>query len=154
MIPFLEFAKLNAPYRDELMQAVSNVIDSGHYVFGEKMVEFEQSFAKYCGVKHAIGVGNGLDAITLIFRAYKELGLMQEGDEVLVPSNTYIASLLSITENRLVPILIEPDFATYNVDPSFLEAKITKRQRQYSPCIYTGRFRTPRKCKELLISMG
>lgn len=129
MIPFLEFAKLNAPYRDELMQAVSNVIDSGHYVFGEKMVEFEQSFAKYCGVKHAIGVGNGLDAITLIFRAYKELGLMQEGDEVLVPSNTYIASLLSITENRLVPILIEPDFATYNVDPSFLEAKITKKTK-------------------------
>ncbi len=129
MIPFLEFAKLNAPYKKELMDAVSEVIDRGYYILGEKVEEFEKKFAAYCGVAHAVGVGNGLDALTLIFRAYKEMGLMNEGDEVLVPANTYIASILAITENRLVPVLIEPDIATYNIDPSLLEAKITSRTK-------------------------
>ena len=129
MIPFLEFAKLNAPYKKELMDAVSGVIDSGHYVLGEKVLEFEHAFAAYCGVKHAIGVGNGLDALTLIIRGYKEMGVMKEGDEVLVPSNTYIASILAITENRLTPILVEPNMNTYNIDVSKLEEKITPKTK-------------------------
>ncbi len=129
MIPFLEFAKLNAPYKKELMDAVSEVIDRGHYILGEQVEEFEKKFAAYCGVAHAVGVGNGLDALTLIIRGYKELGIFQEGDEILVPANTYIASILAITENRLVPILIEPDITTYNIDPSLLEAKITSRTK-------------------------
>lgn len=129
MIPFLEFAKLNTPYKNELMDAVSDVIDTGYYILGGKVTEFENAFAEYCGTKHAIGVGNGLDALTLIIRGYKELGVMKEGDEVLVPSNTYIASILAITENRLVPVLVEPDLATFNIDPSLLEAKITPKTK-------------------------
>ncbi len=129
MIPFLEFAKLNTPYKNELMDAVSEVIDTGYYILGGKVTEFENAFAEYCGTKHAIGVGNGLDALTLIIRGYKELGVMKEGDEVLVPSNTYIASILAITENRLVPVLVEPDLATFNIDPSLLEAKITPKTK-------------------------
>jgi dTDP-4-amino-4,6-dideoxygalactose transaminase len=129
MIPFLEFSKLNAPYKKELMDAVSDVIDNGQYILGAKVVEFENAFAEYCGTKHAIGVGNGLDALTLIIRGYKELGVMKEGDEILVPSNTYIASILAITENRLVPVLVEPDLATYNIDPILLEAKITPKTK-------------------------
>ena len=84
MIPFLEFAKLNAPYKKELMDAVSDVIDNGQYILGSKVAEFEKVFAEYCGVKHAIGVGNGLDALTLIIRGYIELGMMKEGDEVTI----------------------------------------------------------------------
>ncbi len=129
MIPFLEFAKINAPYKQELIDAVSDVIGTGHYILGEKVAEFERQFAAYCGTKYAIGVGNGLDALTLILRAYKELGVMSEGDEVLVPSNTYIATILAVTENRLVPILVEPDINTYNIDPILLEAKITPKTR-------------------------
>ena len=129
MIPFLEFAKLNAPYKKELMDAVSDVIDAGYYILGGKVTQFEKAFAEYCGTKHAIGVGNGLDALTLIIRAYKELGVMQEGDEVLVPSNTYIASILAVTENRLVPVLVEPDINTYNIDPAKLEDKITPKTK-------------------------
>ncbi len=129
MIPFLEFAKLNAPYKKELMDAVSDVIDTGYYILGGKVTEFESTFAAYCGVKHAIGVGNGLDALTLIIRGYKELGVMKEGDEVLVPSNTYIASILAVTENRLVPVLVEPDLHTYNIDVTKLEEKITTKTK-------------------------
>jgi dTDP-4-amino-4,6-dideoxygalactose transaminase len=129
VIPFLQFATINAQYKEELLDAVSDVIDAGHYILGERVAEFERQFAAYCGTKHAIGVGNGLDALALIIRAYKELGIMSEGDEVLVPANTYIASILAVTENRLVPILVEPDINTYNIDPTLLEAKITPRTK-------------------------
>lgn len=128
-IPFLEFAKLNQPYKAELLDAVSEVIDRGHYILGERVLQFESEFAEFCGTKHAIGVGNGLDALTLIIRGYKELGLMSEGDEVIVPSNTYIASILAVTENRLVPVLVEPDLDTYNIDPKKIEAAITKKTK-------------------------
>jgi dTDP-4-amino-4,6-dideoxygalactose transaminase len=128
-IPFLNFAQLNASYKEELLGAVAEVIDDGRYILGPKVEAFERAFASYCGTKHAIGVGNGLDALTLIFRAYKELGVIEEGDEVIVPSNTYIASILSITENKLKPVLVEPDMLTYNIDPSLIEAKITPRTK-------------------------
>jgi len=111
------------------MMAISDVIDSGHYVLGEKVREFEDKFSKYCGVEETIGTGNCLDALILITRAYKEMGVFHEGDEILVPANTYIASILAVTENRLVPILIEPDINTYNIDVSLLEKYITKKTK-------------------------
>ena len=114
MIPFLDLKKINQQYRGELIEAATNVIDSGWYIQGEQVKAFEKEFASYCEAKHCIGVGNGLDALILIFRAYKELGRLKEGDEVIVPANTYIASILSITENRLKPVLVEPDEQTYN----------------------------------------
>jgi len=128
-IPFLNFKDLNSPYRQELLNAIAGVIDSGYYILGEKVKQFESEFAQYCGVKSVIGTGNGLDALTLIIRAYKELGVFNEGDEILVPANTYIASILAITENRLKPILIEPDIDTYNLDENLLAEKITERTK-------------------------
>lgn len=129
MIPFLNLKKLNAPYRQELIDAITEVIDSGWYILGEKVKSFEREFSKYCGVKETIGTGNGLDALTLIIRAYKEMNVFREGDEILVPANTYIASILSITENRLKPILVEPDINTYNLDVDLLEKNITDRTK-------------------------
>lgn len=125
MIPFLDLKGINAQYREELIQAVTDVIDSGWYVQGTQVKAFEQEFADYCGTKHCIGVANGLDALILILRAYKELGKLKEGDEVIVPANSYIASILAITENRLKPILVEPNVHTYNLDPSLIEQAIT-----------------------------
>lgn len=129
MIPFLNFKDLNVLHKDELIAAISDVIDSGRYILGPKVEAFEKEFSKYCGVKEAVGTGNGLDALTLIFRSYKEMGVFHDGDEILVPANTYIATILSITENRLKPILIEPDINTYNIDVSRLESKITKKTK-------------------------
>ena len=133
MIPFLDLKEINHQYRDELIEACSRVIDSGWYIQGKECKRFEEEFAEYCGTKHVIGVANGLDALTLIFRAYIELEIMQKGDEVIVPSNTYIASILSISENGLVPVLVEPNINTYNVDPDLIENKITKRTRAILP---------------------
>jgi dTDP-4-amino-4,6-dideoxygalactose transaminase len=125
LIPFLDLKGINAQYREELIQAATDVIDSGWYIQGSQVKAFEQEFAEYCGTKHAIGVANGLDALILILRAYKELGKLKEGDEVIVPANTYIASILAITENRLKPILVEPNAHTYNLDPNLIEQAIT-----------------------------
>jgi len=133
MIPFLDLKAINAQYRDELINACTRVIDSGWYVQGTEVNTFEQEFAAYCGTKHAIGVANGLDALTLTLRAWKELGKLKEGDEVIVPANTYIASILAITENRLVPVLVEPDLATYNLCPKNTVAAITKKTRVILP---------------------
>jgi len=129
MIPFLNFKDLNTPYRKELLDAIARVIDSGYYILGGKVTAFENEFSTYCGTKHTVGVGNGLDALTLIFRAYKEMGVLEEGDEVIVPSNTYIASILSVTENRLKPVLVEPDINTYNIDVNLIEKHITKKTK-------------------------
>ncbi|MCX7097477.1 MAG: DegT/DnrJ/EryC1/StrS family aminotransferase [Methylococcales bacterium] len=129
MIKFLDLQHINSQYRDELLAATTRVIDSGWYILGQEVSAFEKAFASYCEVGHCLGVANGLDALILIFRAYKELGLLKEGDEVLVPANTYIASILSITENRLKPILVEPDLATYNINPELIEQAITPKTR-------------------------
>ena len=128
-VPFLSLKDVNARYADELKAAAARVIDSGWYVLGDEVAAFEREFAGYCGVRHAVGVGNGLDALTLILRGYKELGLIAEGDEVIVPANTFIASFLAITENRLVPVPVEPDPATFNIDPAAVEAAIGPRTR-------------------------
>ena len=133
MISFLDLKGLNAQYRAELIEACTKVIDSGWYIQGNECKEFDIEFAKYCGTKYAIGVANGLDALILILRAYKELGFMNDGDEVIVPSNTYIASILAISQNNLVPVLVEPDLNTYLIDPSKIEDKITSKTKAILP---------------------
>ena len=133
MIPFLDLKAINAQYRDELIAACTRVIDSGWYIAGNELAQFEQEFASYCGTKHAIGVANGLDALILTLRAWKELGKLKDGDEVIVPSNTYIASILAISANDLVPVLVEPDVATYNLCPKQTEAAITAKTRAILP---------------------
>ena len=133
MIPFLDLKGLNAQYRAELIEACTKVIDSGWYVQGNECNEFEKEFAEYCGTKYAIGVANGLDALILILRAYKEMGIMNDGDEVIVPSNTYIASILAISQNNLVPVLVEPDINTFLIDPDKIEEKITSKTKAILP---------------------
>lgn len=129
MIPFLDLKKINEQYQDELESAAINVIKSGYYILGENINKFEYEISNYIGVKHAVGVANGLDALRLIFKAYIELGLMKPGDEVIVQANTYIATILSITDNGLIPILIEPNIDTYNIEISEIEKKITKNTK-------------------------
>ncbi len=115
MIPFLDLKAINKQYQNELKEACSRVIDSGWYIMGNELNDFEKNFSIYCNVKHTIGVANGLDALTLVLRAWKELGKIKAGDEVIVQANTYIASVLAITENNLVPVFVEPDPDTYNL---------------------------------------
>ena len=129
MIPFLDLKKINAQYQTELKEACARVIDSGWYVLGNEVAEFEKEFATYCETEHCLGVANGLDALVLILRAYIELGVMQKGDEVIVPSNTYIASILAISENGLTPVLVEPDINTFNLDPRLIEQAITEKTK-------------------------
>ncbi|MGX5794083.1 DegT/DnrJ/EryC1/StrS family aminotransferase [Pseudomonas sp. E2-15] len=133
MISFLDLKKINASLRDELIESCTRVIDSGWYIGGNELSNFEKNFAAYTGSRHCIGVANGLDALNLTLRAWKELGKLNEGDEVIVPANTYIASILAITENRLTPILVEPDTSTFNLDPHCVEAAITPRTRVIMP---------------------
>jgi dTDP-4-amino-4,6-dideoxygalactose transaminase len=128
-VPFLDVGAINARHADELKAAAARVIDSGWYVMGEELAAFEREFAAYCGVHHAVGVGSGLDALSLILRGYKQLGALGEGDEVIVPGNTFIASFLAISENRLVPVPVEPDPLSFNLDPACVEAAIGPRTR-------------------------
>lgn len=133
MINFLDLKSINQQYQQELKQACARVIDSGWYIQGQELQQFEAEFAAYCGTKHAIGVANGLDALILVLRAWKELGKLQEGDEVIVPANTYIASILAITENRLTPVLVEPDINTYNLNQEGIKAAITPKTKAILP---------------------
>ena len=143
MIKFLDLQKINAQYDVEIKEAVNRVIDSGWYLQGKENERFETNYASYIGSKYCIGVANGLDALIWILRAYIEMGVMQEGDEVIVPANTYIASLLAITENNLKPVLVEPDIHTYQIDASLIEQAITSRTKAimivhlYGQCAYT-----------------
>lgn len=125
MIKFLDLQKVNLLYQQEIEEKLLEVFRSGWYLLGEQVKTFEQHLADYIGAQHAIGVANGLDALRLIFRAYIELGIMKAGDEVIVPANTYIASILALSDNGLVPVLVEPDDATFNIDISKIEAAIT-----------------------------
>jgi dTDP-4-amino-4,6-dideoxygalactose transaminase len=126
---YLDLKKINDAFEPELSEAIHRVLSSGWYLLGEEVKSFESEFAAYCGTSHCIGVANGLDALTLIFNAYIELGEIQEGDEVIVPANTYIASILSITRSKLKPILVEPDPKTFNLDPLRIEAAITSKTK-------------------------
>lgn len=129
MIKFLDLKAINDSFEPELSQAIKRVLDSGWYLLGNEVKAFEQEYANYIGSKHCIGVANGLDALRLILKAYIEMGVMQEGDEIIVPANTYIASILAITDNRLVPVLVEPNINTYNIDPIKIEERITERTK-------------------------
>lgn len=129
MINFLDLKKINVQYASELRRAAGEVIDSGWYLHGARVKKFEESLADFIGVKHAIGVGNGLDALRLILKAYMEMAVMKEGDEIIVPANTFIATILAISDNRLKPVLVEPDINTYNLNISLVEDKITPRTR-------------------------
>ncbi|QWL65350.1 DegT/DnrJ/EryC1/StrS family aminotransferase [Aeromonas jandaei] len=133
MIEFLNLKAVNAQYQQELKDACARVIDSGWYIMGNELLQFETEFAAYCGTKHAIGVANGLDALALVLRAWKELGKLKVGDEVIVQANTYIASVLAITENDLVPVLVEPSPDTYNLDPDIVAAAITDKTKAILP---------------------
>lgn len=129
MIKFLELQKINQQYAEDLKLVADEVIDSGWYLLGERVKQFENNLVEFIGVKHAIGVGNGLDALRLILRAYIEMGVMKAGDEVIVPANTYIATILPITDNRLKPVLVEPNINTYNLDIYKIEENITERTK-------------------------
>jgi dTDP-4-amino-4,6-dideoxygalactose transaminase len=129
MINFYNLAQINKPYKKDILEAVGRVIDSGYYISGPETEKFETNFANYCNTKYCIGVSNGLDALTLTIRAYIELGLLSEGDEIIVPANTYIATILSISENNMVPVLVEPQIDMYNIDPLRIEEKITSKTK-------------------------
>lgn len=151
-ISFLDLHKITSLHATEIAQAVQRVIDSGWYLRGHETEMFEKAYAEYIGTQYCVGCGNGLDALTLIFRAYKEMGLMHDGDEVIVPANTYIASILAITRCNLTPILVEPDITTLQIDDKKIEAAITPRTRAimivhlYGRCAYTETI--GRICKE------
>jgi dTDP-4-amino-4,6-dideoxygalactose transaminase len=129
MIKFLDLKKINSQYEQELKNAASRVIDSGWYLMGKELETFEKRYAAFCKVKYALGVANGLDALKLIFRGYLEMGIFQKGDEVIVPANTYIATVLAITDNDLIPVFVEPNIATYNLDTNKIEAAITDKTK-------------------------
>lgn len=129
MIPFLDLNKINKPYQEAFQNKLKKVMDSGWYILGKEVKLFEESFANYCKSKFCIGVGNGLDAITLTFLAYIENGNLQKGDEIIVPANTYIASILGILHAGLIPVLVEPDIETYNIDPKLIEEKISTKTK-------------------------
>lgn len=142
MVGYLELNRITALHGGEIAEAVRKTVESGWYLHGEETEAFEREYAEYIGTKHCIGCGNGLDALTLIFRAYKEMNILNDGDEVIVPANTFIASILSITENNLVPVFVEPDINTLQIDETKIENAITSRTRAillvhlYGRCAY------------------
>ncbi len=142
MIPFLSLKDINQSRSTEIMHAIEKVVASGWYLQGEYTKQFEENYSNYIGVDHTIGVANGLDALRLILRAYLEMGFMDEGDEIIVPANTYIASVLAITENRLIPVFVEPDPATFQIDASKIDQVISAKTKAimivhlYGRCAY------------------
>ena len=129
MISFLDLKKNNKQYEKEFKEAASRVIDSGWYLMGKELDTFEKNYANFCNVDHCLGVANGLDALRLIFKAYIIMGIMKKGDEVIVPGNTYIASVLALTDNDLIPVFVEPNAKTYNLDSDLLEQSITSKTK-------------------------
>lgn len=157
VIPYLNLQKINAAYADELKSAAGKVIDSGWYLHGYHTQQFESEYAKYIGTRHCVCVGNGLDALTIMLKAYKQLGHLHDGDEVIVPANTFIATILAITENRLVPVLVEPSIETFQIDDRLIEAAVTPRTRAimlvhlYGKCAYTERIADIAQRHDLLL---
>lgn len=145
MIKFLDLKAVTAMHADEISAAVQRVVNGGWYLQGNENKEFTEEYARYIGTRYCVGCGNGLDALTLILRAYKEMGRLHDGDEVIVPANTYIATILAITENNLTPVLVEPRIDTYLIDDRLIERAITSRTRAimivhlYGLCAYTER---------------
>ncbi|MFQ6599355.1 DegT/DnrJ/EryC1/StrS family aminotransferase [Flavobacterium sp. C3NV] len=129
MIPFLDLKKINKPYETAFQDKLKLVLDNGWYILGKEVETFEKAFAEYCQTQYCIGVGNGFDALVLIFKGYIQLGKLQKGDEVIVPANTYIASILAILQADLIPVLVEPKLETYNVDPDLIQQQITSKTK-------------------------
>ena len=145
MIKFLDIQRITQSHEDEINEAIKRVVKSGWYLLGNEVKTFETNYANYIGTKHCIGVANGLDALRLIFKAYLEMGIMTEGDEIIVPANTYIASILAITDNLLKPVFVEPNINTFQIDDSLIEFAISPRTKAimivhlYGQCAYTER---------------
>ena len=133
MIKFLDLKKINKPFEIAFKIKLEHFLDEGWYILGKEVKLFEQNFAQYCGAKHCIGVGNGLDALVLIFKAYIQLGKLKKGDEVIVPSNTYIATILAVLEADLIPILVEPRLETFNLNPDLIEESISAKTKVILP---------------------
>ncbi|OMP30232.1 DegT/DnrJ/EryC1/StrS aminotransferase family protein [Mangrovimonas sp. DI 80] len=129
MIKFLDLHKINAEYEEKFNFEFQQFLETGYYILGNGVEQFEANFAKYCGAKHCVGVGNGLDALTLIFKGYMELGKLKEGDEVIVPANTYIASILSVLHAGLIPVFVEPDRNTYNISAEEIERHLSPKTK-------------------------
>jgi dTDP-4-amino-4,6-dideoxygalactose transaminase len=144
MVKNIDLQQVTQKYLIELQVAVSRVVESGWYLQGKENELFEKNFSEYIGTKYCVGVANGLDALRLIFRAYIEMGILSKGDEVIVPANTYIASILAITENGLSPVLVEPDLNTYQIDENLIESAISHKTKAimivhlYGQCAYTN----------------
>ena len=153
-IPFLSLKDVTAKYADEIHEAVLRVVDSGWYLQGKENEQFEKHYAEYIGTKHCIGCANGLDALIWIFRAYIEMGVMQPGDEVIVPANTYIATILAITENGLVPVLVDPRQDTLQIDDSLIEERITERTKAICIVHLYGRLACTQHILELCEKYG
>ncbi len=149
MINFLNLKKINLQYQEEIEAKLIEVFRSGWYLLGEKVKNFESNLSNYIGAKHTIGVANGLDALRLILRAYIEIGVMNIGDEIIVPSNTYIASILAISDNGLIPVLVEPEIVTYNIDISKIEEKITSKTKAILIVHLQGRIVFSNQLKEI-----
>lgn len=133
MIHFLNLKKINQPFEVAFQEKMKQFLEGGWYILGNEVKQFETDFAAYCGTRYCIGVGNGLDALVLIFKAYIQLGKLQKGDEVIVPANTYIASILAVLQADLIPVLVEPRLETYNINPEEIEAKITSKTKAILP---------------------
>lgn len=129
MIKFLDLKKINEPYETVFQKKLKSVLDNGWYILGKEVETFEKTFAEYCQSKYCIGVGNGFDALVLIFKGYIQLGKLQKGDEIIVPANTYIASILAILQADLIPVLVEPKLETYNINPDLIIGKITSKTK-------------------------
>ena len=155
MVEFLNLKRLNEIYQPQLSEAVDRVVRSGWFLLGNENKAFEEEYSRYIGTSSTIGCANGLEALTLIFRAYKEMGLMRDGDEVIVPANTYIASILAVSENNLVPVLVEPDPETFQIDSSKIEYALTERTKAlllvhlYGKCAYNDTIEIICKCHGL-----
>jgi len=149
MIKFLDIQKITASFEPGITSAIENVLKRGWFLHGEETAAFEKEYAEYTGTGHCIGVANGLDALRLILKAYIELGVMKEGDEVIVPANTFIATVLAITDNRLRPVFVEPDITTYNLDPALLERAVTPRTRAIVVVHLYGQICWPAKLQEI-----
>lgn len=149
MVEFLSLKKVTEKYADEIHAAVTRVVDSGWYLQGEENKKFEKNFSKFIGAEYAVGCANGLDALIWIFRAYIEMGVMQPGDEVIVPANTYIATILAITENGLVPVLVEPKPNTLEIDDDLIESHITPKTKAIAIVHLYGRIAYTSKIGEL-----
>lgn len=149
MIKFLDIEKISASFEPELSNAVERVVKRGWYLLGEEVHAFENEYSEFIGAKHCIGTANGLDALRLILRAYMELGVMEEGDEIIVPANTFIASMLAISDNRLKPVLVEPGLDSYNLDVSRIEEKITPRTRAVMVVHLYGRAHWPEELEAI-----